>query len=267
MQSSPSLNSSKSKLNLKLLFPTLVVLAVIYMCTWLAPTRGHSTSAAAEAATPTKSAACSSDDSELTLPSGFCATVFADGIGHARHMVVAPGGVLYVNTWSGRYYDNDKPHAGGFLVALQDKSGSGKADVSSASARPSQRGGAGGTGIGLYKGSLYAEINDRIVRYSLPEARSSRPARRNDRFRIASRRRPSDASLYHRRRRCHVRGRRHRDQFLPAEKSRHLGRWARTLARNWRLAAASGATTRIRPTKLFRQPSDSLRESAMRKVL
>ena len=38
--------------------------------------------------------------------SGFCATVFADNIGHARHMVVAPNGVVYVNTWSGRYYAN-----------------------------------------------------------------------------------------------------------------------------------------------------------------
>jgi hypothetical protein len=28
-------------------------------------------------------------------------------------------------------------------------------------------GGAGGTGIALYKRSIYAEINDRIVRYSL----------------------------------------------------------------------------------------------------
>ncbi len=34
-------------------------------------------------------------------------------------------------------------------------------------AKPSATGGAGGTGIGLYKGSIYAEINDRIVRYAL----------------------------------------------------------------------------------------------------
>ncbi len=76
-----------------------------------------------------KSASCSHDDSGLKLPAGFCATVFAEGIGHARHMVVSPGGVVYVNTWSGDYYDFDKPHAGGFLVALQDKTGAGKADV------------------------------------------------------------------------------------------------------------------------------------------
>jgi len=115
-----------------------------------------------------KSQACQNDDSGLILPPGFCATVFADGIGHARQMVVAPSGVLYVNTWSGRYYGNDTPHAGGFLVALQDKSGSGKADVIERFGETVQSGGAGGTGIDIYKGSLYAEINDRIVRYVLP---------------------------------------------------------------------------------------------------
>ena len=54
---------------------------------------------------------CPDDDSGLQLPAGFCATVFADGIGHARHMVVAPNEVLYINTWSGRYFGDDTPHA------------------------------------------------------------------------------------------------------------------------------------------------------------
>lgn len=117
-----------------------------------------------------KDQACPSDDSGLTLPSGFCATIFADGIGHARHMVAAPNGVLYVNTWSGRYYGNQPPHEGGFLVALQDKSGSGKADVTERFGGTIQSSDHGGTGIGIYKGSLFAETNDRIVRYSLPSS-------------------------------------------------------------------------------------------------
>src|SRR5580698_558088 len=50
----------------------------------------------ADAATTSK--ACPSDDSGLKLPAGFCATVFADGIGHARHLVVTSDGVVYVNT-------------------------------------------------------------------------------------------------------------------------------------------------------------------------
>jgi glucose/arabinose dehydrogenase/mono/diheme cytochrome c family protein len=115
----------------------------------------------------TTSPSCPNDNSGLKLPAGFCATVFADDIGHARHLVVGPGGVVYVNTWSGEYYDNVPPHAGRFLVALQDKSGAGKADVIERFGETVQTGGAGGTGIGMYEGSLYAEINDRIARYAL----------------------------------------------------------------------------------------------------
>jgi glucose/arabinose dehydrogenase/mono/diheme cytochrome c family protein len=111
--------------------------------------------------------ACPQDDSGLKLPPGFCATVFADDVGHARHLAVAPNGVVYVNTWSGRYYGNDTPHVGGFLVALQDTTGTGRADVYQRFGETVQSGGAGGTGIGLYKGALFAETNDKIVRYAL----------------------------------------------------------------------------------------------------
>src|ERR1700689_1305729 len=151
--------------SLKTLFAILAVLAAIYAGSSLAPVgeRFDSTAAA-----ETQSQACANDDSGLKFPAGFCATVFADGIGHARHLVVSPSGVVYVNTWSGRYYGNDTPHAGGFLVALQDKSGTGKADVIERFGETVQSGGAGGTGIGIYNGSIYAEVNDRIVRYSLP---------------------------------------------------------------------------------------------------
>jgi glucose/arabinose dehydrogenase/mono/diheme cytochrome c family protein len=114
-----------------------------------------------------KNQSCANDDSGLKLPPGFCATIFADEVGHARHMAVTPSGVVYVNTWSGEYYGNDTPHAGGFLVALQDTSGVGKANVVERFGETVQSGGAGGTGVGIYKGWLYAEINDRIVRYSL----------------------------------------------------------------------------------------------------
>jgi glucose/arabinose dehydrogenase/mono/diheme cytochrome c family protein len=115
----------------------------------------------------TKGSSCPNDATGLTLPPGFCATVFADGIGHARHLVVSPSGVVYVNTWSGRYYGNDVPPAGGFLVALQDKSGAGKADAIRRFGETAQNGDAGGTGIGLYRSWIYAEANDRIVRYAL----------------------------------------------------------------------------------------------------
>jgi glucose/arabinose dehydrogenase/mono/diheme cytochrome c family protein len=122
--------------------------------------------AQAQGNTPT-SPACSGNNGGITLPPGFCATVFADNIGHARHLVVAPNGVVYVNTWSGRYYGNDAPPPGGFLIALQDTRGDGHADVNIRFGDSFAQGSHGGTGIALYNGALYAEVNERIVRYAL----------------------------------------------------------------------------------------------------
>ena len=110
---------------------------------------------------------CPETDAGLSLPNGFCATIFADNVGHARQLVVAPDGTVYVNTWSGVYYNNDTPPAGGFLIALKDTKGTGKADVNVRFGPTAAEGAHGGTGIALYKNWLYAEINDRIVRYEL----------------------------------------------------------------------------------------------------
>jgi glucose/arabinose dehydrogenase len=111
---------------------------------------------------------CPGDNGGITLPPGFCATVFADHVGHARQMAVAPNGVVYVNTWSGSYYRNVPPPPGGFLLALQDTKGQGRADVIHRFGPGAESGNAGGTGIALHNGALYAETNDRIVRYALP---------------------------------------------------------------------------------------------------
>jgi glucose/arabinose dehydrogenase/mono/diheme cytochrome c family protein len=130
-----------------------------------------SAGAATESTTPARNDAvsCPGKDPGITLPPGFCATIFADNLGHARHLIVTGNGVVYVNTWSGPYYGNDKPPAGGFLVALKDTDGDGKADIVSRFGKTAAQGSAGGTGIALYNGALYAEVNDRIVRYKLPE--------------------------------------------------------------------------------------------------
>ena len=129
---------------------------------------GASSAAQERHTAPTSTEACADDNGGITLPPEFCATVFADNIGHARHLVVAPNGVVYVNTWSGRYYHNDTPPPGGFLVALQDTTGDGRADVTMRFGETREQGSAGGTGIALYNGGLFAEVNDRIVRYALP---------------------------------------------------------------------------------------------------
>jgi len=62
---------------------------VFYLVSSSVSTRSQSNSA-----NETKSSPCPGDDTGLTLPTGFCATLFADGVGHARHMVVGPTGVV-----------------------------------------------------------------------------------------------------------------------------------------------------------------------------
>ena len=143
----------------KSLLPAVAGLGALFVCSSLVSDQP-------QAGAQTKSQACASDDSGLKLPAGFCATIFADGIGHARQLVVAPNGVVYVNTYVGDPPDEKLP-TGGFLVALEDKTGAGKAGVPERFGETVATGGAGGTGIALYKGSIYAELNDRIVRYGL----------------------------------------------------------------------------------------------------
>lgn len=136
---------------------TLAVLLALAACA------KKETPPAAAAAPPT----CPGDNGGLTLAPGFCATIFADNLGHVRHMVVSPDGVLYANTWSGMYYSFDKPPDGGFLLALKDKDGDGKADLIERFGDGVPQKAAGGVGIALYNGAVYAEQNDAILRFAL----------------------------------------------------------------------------------------------------
>jgi glucose/arabinose dehydrogenase len=100
----------------------------------------------------------------LTLPEGFCASVFADNLGHARHVAVAADGTVYVNTQR----KDSKAPPGGFLVALRDADGDGVAESTQRFGEDSRdRRALGGTGVALYKGYLYAEASGRIVRYPI----------------------------------------------------------------------------------------------------
>jgi glucose/arabinose dehydrogenase len=110
---------------------------------------------------------CSGDNGGITLPAGFCASVFADSLGHPRDIVVATNGDVYVNTWSGQYFLTAAP-PGGFLIAIRDTKRTGRGDSLVRFGPSPATKGTGGTGIALYKGYVYAEAGTNIVRYKLP---------------------------------------------------------------------------------------------------
>jgi glucose/arabinose dehydrogenase len=116
-----------------------------------------STSLADTAGAP---ADCSEGQAGLRLPAGFCATIFADSIGSARHLVVAPSGDVFVNLRAARRGPVASIPAG--QIGLRDTTGDGHADVTE------RFGSGGGTGIGLHNGFLYADVGTSIVRYPLP---------------------------------------------------------------------------------------------------
>lgn len=92
----------------------------------------------------------------LELPKGFCATVFAEGVAGARHLVVAPNGDVFVATRNAR--NGEK----GGIVVLRDTTKDGQADVRA------KFGTNGGTGIALRGTHLYFATDDAVLRYRLP---------------------------------------------------------------------------------------------------
>ncbi len=98
---------------------------------------------------------CDAGNAGLVLPDGFCALLFADGLGAARHMAVAPNGDLFVAVSNGR----GQP---GGIVALRDADGDGRAEVRE------RFGPTGGNGIWLRGDRLYFAPNDAVLRYRMP---------------------------------------------------------------------------------------------------
>ncbi len=107
-------------------------------------------------------------DSSLTLPAGFTATIFADSIGQARHVTVGDDGIVFVNTWRSPYDTGRAVPAGGFVVALRDSNGDGRAEAVERFGDTRAAGGTGGTGIFRTADALFVESGHAIIRYTLP---------------------------------------------------------------------------------------------------
>jgi len=87
-------------------------------------------------------------DAELKLPDGFTAAVAQEGLGAARHLVVAPNGDVFLAGRNG-------------LVAMRDTNGDGTLD------RTQPFGDVKGTEVRLYKEWLYASDDVGVYRYRL----------------------------------------------------------------------------------------------------
>ena len=93
---------------------------------------------------------CAPDNGGITLPAGFCATVFADSLAQPRHLTVAPNGDVFVAL------------SGGGVMALRDKDGDGVAD------ERNKIGDAHTSEVALFDGYLYFENGSDILRVKLP---------------------------------------------------------------------------------------------------
>jgi len=100
-----------------------------------------------------KAEATSSLDTAIVLPAGFSASVFADTIGKARHIVFNSNGDIFVKL-------EEVKNVGGIL-RLRDTNNDGAAD------NISGFGDYGGTGIAIKNGYLYASSDDNVYRYKL----------------------------------------------------------------------------------------------------
>lgn len=94
-----------------------------------------------------------SPDVTITMPTGFNATIFAGGLGKARHIAVTSSGYVYVKLASKK---NGKA-----IVQLKDNNGDGVAD------QEAEFGDFEGTGIAVKNGYLYASSDEEVFRYKL----------------------------------------------------------------------------------------------------
>jgi glucose/arabinose dehydrogenase len=103
------------------LFKLAALLVVIPACS-----KGERPSAA--------SPQCDEGNGGITLPPGFCASVFADEVGVARHLVVTPAGDVYVALEDSRRSSANSTKVSGEngrggMIALRDTNADGRADI------------------------------------------------------------------------------------------------------------------------------------------
>ena len=115
--------------------PALLVIAPLALISSIAPAH--------------RPPACAPDNAGLTLPAGFCATLFAGQLGVVRHLTALPNGDILAATGG--------PSGGVYL--LRDTNGDGSADVQN------RFGPSGGNGITWSGGYLYFATSNQVMRW------------------------------------------------------------------------------------------------------
>ena len=127
---------------------SVIAAGILAACTSAASVSTTASSAA--------SATACANNAEITVPAGFCASIFADSVGRARYATVADNGDVYVSIETTRPNDSAAKIA---FVALRDTNNDGRAD------RIERVPGRGNTGIALHNGFLYVDQGETINRY------------------------------------------------------------------------------------------------------
>jgi glucose/arabinose dehydrogenase len=116
-------------------------------------------SAAAASLVSHQAVQCDPDNGGISLPEGFCAVVFADELGRARHLDVGPNGDVFVALRDVR--NRDGTVEPGAVVVLRDTDGDGRADLR-------ERWGERGANEVLLRGEhLYFAPDDAVLRYRI----------------------------------------------------------------------------------------------------
>ena len=109
---------------------------------------------------------CDEGNGGITLPSGFCASVFADEVGVARHLVVTPTGNVYVALEDARRSSATTTHVRGEngrggIVAMSDTNADGRSDIRWRIVDASH------SGMALRSPWLYSSSVTSVLRYRL----------------------------------------------------------------------------------------------------
>ena len=104
--------------------------------------------------------ACAPDNGGITLPQGFCATVFADSLTAPRHLWVTSNGDVYVSL-SGRGGRNGGGVPGG-VIMLRDANNDGRAETNADVIR-----GFSSSEVAVFDNHLYTEDGSNVLRFPL----------------------------------------------------------------------------------------------------